>query len=59
MSMDLSFSSVGWPNTTPCGLDEAAQRCLYNIISELIQEAMEDLRNAASSAGKTFLKARS
>ncbi|XP_073039595.1 N-acylphosphatidylethanolamine synthase isoform X1 [Primulina eburnea] len=58
MSRDLSFSSVGWPNTTPCGLDEAAQRCLYKIISERIQVAMEDLRNAASSAGKTFLKAR-
>lgn len=49
MSRDSSFSSVGWPSTSPCGLDEAAQRCLYATISEHIQTVMESLR----SFGKT------
>ncbi|KZV19415.1 N-acylphosphatidylethanolamine synthase-like [Dorcoceras hygrometricum] len=56
ISKDLPFSGVGWPKLTPCGLDEAAQRCLYKIISERIQAAMESLRNAASSAGMRLRK---
>ncbi|KAK6154064.1 hypothetical protein DH2020_013703 [Rehmannia glutinosa] len=43
MSRDLSFSHDGWPKTM-CGLDEAAQRCLYTIISDQIQVVMERLR---------------
>ncbi|KAK9285404.1 hypothetical protein L1049_024596 [Liquidambar formosana] len=50
MSRDSSFSSVGWPSTSRCGLHEAAQRCLYATISEHIQTVMESLR----SFGKTF-----
>ncbi|XP_057809326.1 N-acylphosphatidylethanolamine synthase isoform X3 [Salvia miltiorrhiza] len=43
MSKDVSFSGCGWPNTV-CGLDEAAQRCLYINISHHIQRLMETLR---------------
>ncbi|XP_077211497.1 phospholipid/glycerol acyltransferase family protein [Tasmannia lanceolata] len=44
MSRDLSFPSVGWPNTSH-GLDEAAQRWLYTNISDRIRTAMESLRS--------------
>ncbi|KAA8532115.1 hypothetical protein F0562_006743 [Nyssa sinensis] len=54
MSKDISFSSCGWPRTTSCGLDEAAQRCLYSAISEQIRTVMENLR----SFGKTLLKSK-
>uniref|UniRef100_A0A5B7BP16 Tafazzin family protein n=1 Tax=Davidia involucrata TaxID=16924 RepID=A0A5B7BP16_DAVIN len=54
MSRDISFSRSGWPSTTSCGLDEAAQRCLYTAISEQIRTVMENLR----SFGKTFLKSK-
>lgn len=47
MSKDLSFVPAGWPNTTPCGLNEAAQRCLYSTISEKIRSVMERLRKAS------------
>lgn len=53
MSRDLSFSSVGWPSTSPCRLDEAAQRCLYATISEQIQLVMEGLRSFGSSFCKS------
>ena len=43
LSHNFSLPSLGWPST-PDGLDEAAQRCLYSAISEKIQTAMESLR---------------
>lgn len=49
------YSSIcidGWPSTTPCGLDQAAQRHLYTTISEKIQTVMEQLRVLS----KTHLK---
>lgn len=46
MSKDLSFSHSGWPKTM-CGLDEAAQRCLYTNISDRIREVMEKLRRSS------------
>ena len=45
MSKHLSPSSSGWPKTTPCGLDEPAQKCLYSSISEQIRTVMENLRS--------------
>ncbi|KAL3637378.1 hypothetical protein CASFOL_018546 [Castilleja foliolosa] len=51
MSRDLSYSHDGWPKTV-CGLDEAAQRCLYTTISEQIQGAMERLRDASKPCSK-------
>lgn len=47
MSNDVSFSLAGWPRT--CGLDEAAQRCLYTNISNQIRTAMERLRKICKS----------
>lgn len=47
MSNDVSFSPAGWPRT--CGLDEAAQRCLYTNISNQIRTAMERLRKICKS----------
>ncbi|SPT20221.1 unnamed protein product [Triticum aestivum] len=41
---DTSFERKGWPTITPEGLDEAAQRWLYQKISDKIQSAMESLR---------------
>ncbi|GAB2279364.1 hypothetical protein Dimus_014008 [Dionaea muscipula] len=45
-SRDLSsFTRIGWPPISRHhGLDEAAQRCLYSIISKKIQAVMESLR---------------
>lgn len=43
-SRDFSFPILGWPSASPCGLDEAAQRSLYNAISDRIQAVMESLR---------------
>ncbi|KAJ4713729.1 Tafazzin family protein [Melia azedarach] len=51
-SRDSSLSSIGWPSTSPCGLDEAARRCLYSSISDKIQTVMESLRKF----GKSVLK---
>ncbi|XP_047317586.1 N-acylphosphatidylethanolamine synthase [Impatiens glandulifera] len=52
-SSDLSLSSSstdnGWPNRH--GLNQAAQRHLYSAMSEIIQSAMEGLREV----GKAFL----
>ncbi|RVW81299.1 N-acylphosphatidylethanolamine synthase [Vitis vinifera] len=45
-SRNLSFPRVGWPSTSPCGLDEAAQRCLFTAISEQIWAVMERLRDS-------------
>ncbi|PKI50448.1 hypothetical protein CRG98_029198 [Punica granatum] len=54
-SHDLaSAPTMGWPTSTH-GLDEAAQKCLYNAISGRIQSTMESLRNFS----KTFLKPKS
>ncbi|CAA2997288.1 N-acylphosphatidylethanolamine synthase [Olea europaea subsp. europaea] len=47
MSNDVSFSLASWPRT--CGLDEAAQRCLYTNISNQIRTAMERLRKICKS----------
>lgn len=44
-SRGLSFSSLHWPNLSPDGLDEAAQRYLYSSISERIRSVMENLRH--------------
>ncbi|KAI3462269.1 hypothetical protein Pfo_018932 [Paulownia fortunei] len=52
MSRDLSFSHSGWPKTI-CGLDEAAQRCLYTTISEQIRGVMERLHTVSKSCLKT------
>ncbi|KAL8532217.1 hypothetical protein ACS0TY_008716 [Phlomoides rotata] len=52
MSRDLSFSHHGWPKTI-CGLDEAAQRCLYATISEQLRVVMERLRRATKSSLQT------
>ncbi|TXG48803.1 hypothetical protein EZV62_024678 [Acer yangbiense] len=49
MSCDQSLPSRGWPTTSPCGLDEAAQRCLYSSISEQIRTIMESLRRFGTS----------
>ncbi|KAJ8759681.1 hypothetical protein K2173_009773 [Erythroxylum novogranatense] len=51
MSRNLSLPKTGWM-TTRCGLDEAAQMCLYTSLSEKIQAAMESLR----IFGKNLLK---
>ncbi|GAB4848355.1 hypothetical protein Ancab_003048 [Ancistrocladus abbreviatus] len=53
-SRNLSFSRIGWPSISQHGLDEAAQRYLYSIISEKIRTVMESLRRL----GKTFSKSR-
>ncbi|XP_010928754.1 N-acylphosphatidylethanolamine synthase isoform X1 [Elaeis guineensis] len=45
VSRESSFPSLGWPNTTPDGLDEAAQKWLYINISDQIRTVMERLRN--------------
>ncbi|KAL5820938.1 hypothetical protein ACOSQ3_022820 [Xanthoceras sorbifolium] len=52
MSCDPSLPSRGWPRTSPCGLDEAAQKWLYSSISEQIRTVMESLRRF----GKSILK---
>ncbi|KAM3370582.1 hypothetical protein ACQJBY_018113 [Aegilops geniculata] len=41
---DTSFERKGWPTIMPEGLDEAAQRWLYQKMSDKIQSAMESLR---------------
>ncbi|KAF8029222.1 hypothetical protein BT93_E1782 [Corymbia citriodora subsp. variegata] len=41
---DFSLPTLGWSGSSPCGLDEAAQRSLYNAISDRIQAVMESLR---------------
>ncbi|CAK7357546.1 unnamed protein product [Dovyalis caffra] len=55
MSCNLPNNSKGWPSLSPYGLDEAAQRCLYMIISDQIHTAMESLR----SLSKKFYEAKS
>lgn len=40
-----SAATIGWPSSSPHGLDKAAQRCLYVAISGHIQAAMESLRS--------------
>lgn len=41
---DTSFETKGWPTITPEGLDETAQRWLYQKMSDKIQSSMESLR---------------
>ncbi|BFG39512.1 hypothetical protein CerSpe_257860 [Prunus speciosa] len=53
LSRNISHPTLGWPSTCPGGLDEAAQRCLYNAISEKIQNVMETLRTFARSFSKS------
>ncbi|KAK3027585.1 hypothetical protein RJ639_042261 [Escallonia herrerae] len=53
-SRKSSLPSDQWPNTSPDGLDVAAQRYLYTTISEKIRSVMESLR----SLGKIHLKSR-
>ncbi|MED6136314.1 hypothetical protein PIB30_054901 [Stylosanthes scabra] len=43
-SHNAKFPTSGWLST-PDGLDEAAQKCLYSAISEQIRAAMERLRS--------------
>lgn len=54
LSRNLSLPPVGWPTTSPHGMDEAVQRCLYAAISEQIQTVMESLRNFS----KSFMKSK-
>ncbi|KAM7523923.1 hypothetical protein LguiA_013825 [Lonicera macranthoides] len=51
-SKDSSIRIDGWPSTTPCGLNQAAQRHLYTTISEKIRMVMERIRVLS----KTHLK---
>lgn len=51
-SRETSFAKIGWPTISQHGLDEAAQKCLYSIISEKMQSVMESLR----IFGKTLSK---
>ncbi|XP_021851948.1 N-acylphosphatidylethanolamine synthase isoform X2 [Spinacia oleracea] len=39
-----SSPRLGWPNITPYGLDEVAQRYLYSNISQKIQTVLENMR---------------
>lgn len=41
---DSASESKGWPTITPDGLDESAQRWLYQKMSDKIQSVMERLR---------------
>ncbi|EPS71039.1 hypothetical protein M569_03719, partial [Genlisea aurea] len=50
-SRNSSYPSHGWPRTA-CGLDEAAQVCLYTTISDQIRGTMEKLCHAAKSRVK-------
>lgn len=52
MPRDTLLPSIGWPSTSPCGLDEVAQRCLYSSISDKIQTVMESLRSFSKSVLK-------
>eukprot|EP00256_Glycine_max_P024771 XP_003547876.1 N-acylphosphatidylethanolamine synthase isoform X3 [Glycine max] len=53
-SRNESFPTIGWPST-PDGLDELAQRCLYTAISEQIRAAMERLRCFSKSFVKSWV----
>ncbi|TXG69494.1 hypothetical protein EZV62_004429 [Acer yangbiense] len=55
MSRDPSLPSRGWPVTSPCGLNEAAQICLYSSVSEQIRTVMESLRRYGTSILKQKL----
>ena len=41
---DEAFERKGWPTIAPEGLDETAQRWLYQKMSDKIRSAMETLR---------------
>jgi len=41
---DSSSERKGWPTITPDGLDEAAQRWLYQKMSDKVQSVMDRLR---------------
>ncbi|KAK4839716.1 hypothetical protein QYF36_024309 [Acer negundo] len=56
VSRDHSLPSRGWPVTSPCGLDEAAQKCLYSSVSEQIRTVMESLRRMAEDKNATMRK---
>lgn len=44
MSHKSSYGSLGWPDTSPDGLCEGAQRWLYSNISDRIRDVMEKWR---------------
>jgi len=46
-SQEVPFHSLGWPNPSPDGLNEAQQRWLFTSISDRIWTAMERLRGLA------------
>jgi monolysocardiolipin acyltransferase len=46
---DSSSERKGWPTITQDGLDEAAQKWLYQKMSDKIQSVMERLRKALVS----------
>ncbi|KAG9131102.1 hypothetical protein Leryth_023686 [Lithospermum erythrorhizon] len=48
MSRDISVSDAQWPTIQQHGLDEAAQRYLFSMISDQIRTAMEKLRSAST-----------
>ncbi|KAK9112303.1 hypothetical protein Scep_019822 [Stephania cephalantha] len=55
MSRSSLSQVLGWPPTSPHGLDEAAQRWLYTTISDKIQSVMEGLRILGTKFSKTKL----
>jgi monolysocardiolipin acyltransferase len=46
---DSSSERKGWPAITPDGLDEAAQRWLYQKMSDKVQSVMERLRKTVTN----------
>ncbi|KAK8914300.1 N-acylphosphatidylethanolamine synthase [Platanthera zijinensis] len=52
MSHESSFRSLGWPEISPDGLGEGAQRWLYSTISDQIRSVMEKLRYFGMTAKK-------
>ncbi|XP_039125291.1 N-acylphosphatidylethanolamine synthase isoform X2 [Dioscorea cayenensis subsp. rotundata] len=49
-SCEENLNNLGWPKTSPDGLNEAAQRWLFTSISDQIRTAMEKLRTFDASA---------
>ncbi|KAH9725117.1 Tafazzin family protein [Citrus sinensis] len=51
MSRDSLLPGMGWPSTTPCGLDEAAQR------KNICQNSIDQLKNFGAAFGHFFRNA--
>ncbi|XP_039125294.1 N-acylphosphatidylethanolamine synthase isoform X5 [Dioscorea cayenensis subsp. rotundata] len=52
-SCEENLNNLGWPKTSPDGLNEAAQRWLFTSISDQIRTAMEKLRTFADASAAT------